>query len=96
MSGVYTDYEMLINRFIEGAMSPEEFQCAYLAQFKNEERKLDEPLFELLDALFGDVDAFTIDQELFEENPAFYLDEAALRERTAQALKRLIQLKQVA
>lgn len=94
MSDVYTNYRLLLNRFLEGAISAEEFQHVYLTRFKSEEKILDEPLFELLDGLFGDVDAFTADQELLAENPEFYLDEEALRGKTAQALKRLIQLQQ--
>lgn len=95
MSNAYTDYAMLLNRFLDGKISTEEFQCTYLRCFKNEDRKLDESLFELLDELFGDVDAFCTDQELLAENPDFYVDEAALREKTAQSLQRLIQLQQV-
>lgn len=94
MGDVYTDYGMLLNRFLEGGISAEEFQCAYLERFKNEERKLGGSLYELLEDLFGDVDSFSTNQELLAENPGFYLDEAALREKTAQALKRLIQLQQ--
>jgi len=94
MSDAYADYGDILTRFLEGTISAEEFQRAYLSQFKNEKRHLNEPLFELLDGLFGDVDAFTADPELLAENPRFYLDEAALREKTAQALKRLIQLQQ--
>jgi Bacterial self-protective colicin-like immunity len=92
MSDVYTDYKILLNRFVEGAISPEEFKSAYLSRFKNEDRKLDEPLFDLLDSLFGDVDAFTNDQELLSESPTFYLNEVSLREKIVQALKELIRL----
>jgi Bacterial self-protective colicin-like immunity len=92
MSDVYSDYRILLNRFVEGAISPEEFQSAYLSRFKNEDKILDEPLFDLLDSLFGDVDAFTNDLELLTENPGFYLDEVALREKTAQALKKLAKI----
>lgn len=94
MSDVYAEYGDILNHFLEGTISAEEFQRAYLRQFKNEKRHLSEPLFELLDGLFGDVDAFTADPQLLAENPSFYIDESALRQRTAQALQRLIQLQQ--
>ncbi|MCC6504632.1 MAG: hypothetical protein IT475_04220 [Aquimonas sp.] len=94
MSDTYTDYELLLNRFLEGEQSAEEFQHVYLARFKGEERKLDEPFFELLDGLFGDVDAFTTDQELIADNPGFYLNEVALREKVYLVLKQLVRLQQ--
>ncbi len=92
MYNIYTDYRMLLNRFIDGSISPEDFQNEYLSRFKNEKRKLDQPLFELLDSLFGDVDAFTSDKELLAENPGFYLDEVALRKKITQAFKKIIWL----
>lgn len=94
MSDTYIEYEDILGRFLEGTISAEEFQRAFLGQFKNENRHLNDQLFELLDGLFSDVDAFTTDPELVAENPRFYLDEAMLREKTSHALKQLIQLQQ--
>ena len=95
MSDVYTDYGLLLKRFLNGAISIEAFQRAYLGRFKNERRKLDEDVFDLLDELFGDVDAFTTAPELLSENPGFYLDETALRKKVTQAAKRLAELQRV-
>jgi hypothetical protein len=86
------DYERLFERFLSGAMPVEEFQAAYLDLFKNE-GQLGEPLFELLDELFGDVDSFTTDPQLLAENPNFYLDEAGLRQKVRKAAVRLSDLK---
>jgi hypothetical protein len=86
------DYERLLEQFLSGAMPVEEFQATYLDRFKNE-GQLDEPLFELLDELFGDVDSFTTDPQLLAENPSFYLDEAGLRHKVRQAAVRLSDLK---
>lgn len=93
MSDTYTDYAQLLDRFLCGEMSVESFQKVYLDRFKNETRKLDALLFDLLDGLFGDVDAFTTDSELLTENPTFYLDEAKLREKVLQVANRLSELK---
>ncbi|CAN7425103.1 MAG: colicin immunity domain-containing protein [Acidovorax sp.] len=92
MSNALVDYGALLEQFLNGAMSVEEFQGTYLDRFKNE-GQLDEPLFELLDELFGDVDSFTADQQLLTENPGFYLDEAGLREKVRNAVSRLLALK---
>jgi Bacterial self-protective colicin-like immunity len=92
MSDAYADYGLLLDRFLSCAMSVEEFQMTYLDCFKNETRRLDEPLFELLDGLFGDADSFCMDPQLLAENPEFYLDEARLREKVQQAASRLSEM----
>lgn len=68
MSNALINYEILLKQFLDGAISIEEFQAAYCERFKNEGR-LDEPLFKLLDELFGDVDSFTTDQKLLKHFP---------------------------
>lgn len=96
MSDAYTDYGLLLHDYLAGALSAEEFQRAYLEHFKNENRELDDDLFEVLDELFGAVDAFCADPELLAElcvaKPGFYLDEKALRAKVAQASQRLASL----
>lgn len=92
MSDVYDDYELLLGQFLGGAMSVGEFQMAYLQRFKSEKRRLGGELYELLEGLFGDVDAFTTDSELLAENPVFYLDEARLREKVQQVANRLSEI----
>jgi hypothetical protein len=98
MSSVYQDYGLLLKQFLQGEMSAEEFQIAYLHQFKNESRQFDEALFEVLDTLFGDVDAFCADPdkraELDAQIPGFYLDESELRQRVAHASEQLAALQQ--
>ncbi len=96
MSDIYTDYKLLLHGFLSGALSAEAFQRAYLERFKNESRALDDALFEILDELFGDVDAFCANPDLLAElrgtKPGFYLDEKALRVKVAQASQRLASL----
>jgi Bacterial self-protective colicin-like immunity len=92
MSNTLADYGLLLEKFLSGAISVEEFQATYLDRFKNEEQ-LHGPMFELLDELFGDVDSFTTDQQLLNENPGFYLDEVGLRERVRRVANRLSTLK---
>lgn len=92
MNNSLADYGLLLEQFLGGAVSVEEFQGTYLDRFKNE-GQLDGPLFELLDELFGDVDSFTTDQQLLTESPGCYLDEAGLREKVRRASSRLSTLK---
>lgn len=81
-------YDELIDGFLDGKISVDEFQSSYLAHFKSEGNLSDE-LFEILDEFFGDVDSFTTDQHLLAEQPDFYLDEARLRERARLTASRL-------
>lgn len=98
MSDPCTDYGLLLQGFLTGTMSAVDFQRAYLDRFKNESRKLDDALFEVLDELFGDVDAFVADPNLLAnldvENPGFYLDEKALRKKVSQAAEHISRLRQ--
>ena len=88
----HADYKLLLEQFLTSAISVEKFQETYLDRFKNE-GPLDEPLFKLLDELFGDVDSFTSDPQLLAENPGFYLDEAGLREKVRRIMSHLSKLK---
>ena len=93
MRAMYTDYGLLLHGFLAGALSAEDFQRTYLDRFKNDSSVLDDALFEILDELFGAVDAFCADPALLAElrgaKPGFYLDEKALRAKVAQASQRL-------
>lgn len=89
MTSITDDYLCTLKDFIEGRLSVSEFEASYLAKFKNEVREMDELTFEVLDSLFGDVDAFTDDSALLSENPEFYIDENQLRSRVSQAISQL-------
>jgi hypothetical protein len=96
MKSATNEYKSLLERFLSGGMTGEQFQLAYLDKFKSETTNLDEDLYELLDALFVDVDAFVPDPELLAqlqaERPGFYLDERSLRDRVSEVVRRLDQL----
>jgi hypothetical protein len=85
----FDDYQDLLNRFLEGAIRAVDFQTAYLEKFKHEARTFPDGVFDVLDALFADVDAFCPDKALFvqlnQNNPGFYIDEAMLRARVSEA-----------
>ena len=89
MSDVHDTYAALVGRFLARELTVEGFQRAFLQQFKQETRALDQASFELLDELFGDVDSYTEDQTLLDEAPEFYLDETKLRLKADAALRRM-------
>jgi Bacterial self-protective colicin-like immunity len=89
MDEIYDEYETLIAGFVDGKTSAEEFQRAYLDRFKTEVRDLNEPLYQVLEDLFGDVDVFSASSELLEHWPHLYIDGTVLKERAKRALERL-------
>lgn len=50
---------------------------------------MSEPLFEILDGVFGDIDSYTSERELLESNPSFYLSEQDLRDKLQAVLPKL-------
>jgi Bacterial self-protective colicin-like immunity len=89
MTGFKDEYVRTMQDFVQGALSTTDFVTAYLNKFKNETRELGEEEFEMLDELFGDIDAYTPDASLIAEKPNFYIDEAQLRERVAMTISKL-------
>ncbi len=87
------EYKKLIMQFIDGQITAVEFRDFYFQKYQNDTRTLEEQLFEALDELQGDVDAYEPDQELYkalsEEKPNWYLNESGLREKARAALQKL-------
>lgn len=82
-------YLILIEDFIRGGLSVSAFQEAFFRTFKNEDVIFDEAAFQLLDELFGDLDAFTDNAELLRLNSVYYVDEATLRANVTE-IQRLL------
>ena len=78
-----------MQEYLDHRCTAEALVIKFLETFKNEEREMDEHTFEVLDELFAIADAFTEDTFLLSEDPDYYVDEHALRERAGQALTRL-------
>lgn len=83
------EYKALIQRYLNDEFSSLDFQKLYIEKFKNEDRLLDECLFLILDEFFGDVDAYTEDEELLVGNSDFYLNQDMFREKAKSVLNRL-------
>nr|WP_229224643.1 colicin immunity domain-containing protein [Duganella violaceicalia] len=82
-------YCELLERFLAHKLSIQEFSVAFMERFQAETEQLDEPLFLLLDELFGDVDSTTDDPELLAKNPDFYLDKKGLETKAGDILRRM-------
>ena len=75
-------YIQLIDSFIAGRISPEEFESKYLKLFKEEKRMPPVQVYEVLNKLFTDVDAYCGDPSLRNQ---YSLDENELRECASRA-----------
>jgi hypothetical protein len=79
-------YTALIRGFLDEALDAQEFESRFLEKFKNETTVLPLDIFEVLDELFADVDAFCPDPELRDDDD---LNEQQLRAKAAEALAKL-------
>lgn len=89
MNANHEKYDFLLRQFLEHQISPQEFQTAFFDYFQNESIGMAEPLFLLLDELFGALDCYTEDIELLAERPGFYLDLKGLKREAADISQRL-------
>lgn len=93
MSSVQREYADLMTAFVDGGISASEFERLYLDKFKGEQRQLDEATYQVLDEVFGDVDALCADDavylQLAAEHPGWPLNAAELREKVRTAVVRL-------
>ena len=79
-------YIDLMKSFLANKIDAHEFEDRYLSMFKEDTTDWTEEEYENLNYLFGEIDAFTPDPELRNEND---IDEDQLREVTKMTLARL-------
>ncbi|MEU0876875.1 colicin immunity domain-containing protein [Nocardia brasiliensis] len=80
-------YEGILRRFISGETDALTFESEYLTAFKSEKTRFGPLVFDLLDALFADVDDYVSDAQLRAE--AGGLDDEELRQRASATYRRL-------
>jgi hypothetical protein len=85
-----TKYSELIERFLASDLDVTAFEAQYLALFKNETCIFPPEIFDVLDTLFADVDAFCADDSI---RTADGIDEGQLRESCRRTLMQLRTLK---
>jgi hypothetical protein len=82
------EYRELIATFVSQHMPVEAFEAAFLRKFKAETRDLERPLFEILEDLFEDVDAYSPLWTVADETPV-RITETTLRREAETALAEL-------
>ena len=83
------DYVTLVRQFVQNKMPAPEFEQRYLTLFKSDEGLHPDGMFAILDALFGDVDAYNGDETT---RDAKDIDEVQLHQRAEAALEALDRL----
>ncbi len=82
-------YVTLIEAFVTGCINAEQFEPIYLALFKTDPGGRADPVFQVLDTLFGDVDSYDSNASTTDHG---WIDESELQARAAKALERLREL----
>jgi len=84
------EYQDIINRFVSGRLGVAEFETGYLRMFKEDSTLWPDAEYEILNDLFGAVDAYCEDPAL---RQPFSLDEEQLRAEARDALRALAALR---
>ncbi len=79
-------YVVLITKFVEGTISAPQFESSYLDMYKAETEELPENIYNVLNSLFLDTDAYCADDELRDEGD---LDDEQLLFSANNALEEL-------
>ena len=79
-------YILLITQLVTGEITVSQFETSYLEMFKNESGILPEDVYDVLNNLFLDVDAYCGDAELRDDED---LDDDGLVASAKEALKKL-------
>ncbi len=85
--GSVAPYAVLLRLFVDGRMTAAEFELVFLRLYKVDSTPWPSELFGVLDGLFGDVDAYCVDDEVRREVGGLDADE--LRHRAANTLRQL-------
>lgn len=84
-----TEYKNIIQTFLEGALPVEKFVQDYLDAFLSDPgTDIDKPLFDILEDLFEDIEAYSPMWHSEEEGP-FRITEESLRREAAETLMNL-------
>jgi len=79
-------YILLITQFVAGDITASQFEVSYLKIFKDEANEVPEDIYDVLNGLFSDVDAYCGDPELRDDDD---LGDEELLSSAKEALKKL-------
>lgn len=88
-------YVNIISDFISGKVTVAQFEELFLRTFKNENKNLDIEIYDILNKLFSDIDAYCGDPGIANYNksdPFHDIDEKELLNNAQIALKKLLKV----
>jgi Bacterial self-protective colicin-like immunity len=81
-------YRRMLEAFVGGSMSADEFETAFLAQYKSEARMCSDDVFNIVDSFFADVDRYVGDPDLRARLASDALGPVELRELARELVRR--------
>ena len=90
MNNLMNKYIKLLEEFVANKITADEFEQQFLQLFKADNNIQPEREFQILDKLFGDVDAYYSDSALFD--PEFDIDGVQLQVSAQETLNKLVKL----
>lgn len=84
-------YVAVLRAFVEGRIVAQDFETIYLAIYKNDPTRWSQAAFDILESLFGDVDAYCADGSLRAEVGGLGDDE--LRASAVRGLERITEIR---
>lgn len=72
------EYLQLIDCFLKGEITANEFSLSYLDKMKGDSRLFGR-LYDLLEEMFGEANSYTDNQDIYNSDPGFYITDQDLR-----------------
>lgn len=89
MIDIKKDYTDIIEKYLDGLSSPQEFPDDYLSLYLQEKRDYSDELFYILDELFVFAHGYTEDEKLLKDDPAFNFNNDQLHDAAKNALQKI-------
>jgi hypothetical protein len=89
MTNPSSPYKALLDLYVNEKLSTEAFCRRYEDAYLSDRTMFEPELYEILNELFYDTDAWTSDPALIAERPSYYLNEVQFRQKAKLAAARL-------
>lgn len=89
MTNLKEEYIDIIKQYLDGFLSIDEYVRLYQEKHLSETREYDPEVFELLDWLFVELEGYTENQQLLNDDPDFYKNKIQVYDSSKKALQKL-------
>jgi hypothetical protein len=88
-------YARIINEFLRAEITVDDFCAVYMKSFLSEKNDIADEVFDVLDYMFCEANAYTPDQQLLKESPQDHITETQLRQAARKTLQMLREIEDV-